>query len=72
MITRILSGLIGFPLVVVLLIFGNQLVIDISFAIVAIICLYEFYNVFKEKEIKPIKWVRLYFVCFNWFNSCIT
>jgi len=57
MLVRILSGLIGFPLVVALLVLGNQFVIDIAFAIVGVICLYEFYNVFKEKNIKPIKWI---------------
>lgn len=57
MVTRILSGIIGFPIVAILLIFGNQFIIDMVFSLVAIICLYEFYNSFKVKELKPITWV---------------
>ena len=53
---RVVSSLIGFPLVAAVLIFGNQIVIDIAFSIVAIICLYEFYNAFK-KDCKPVCWV---------------
>ena len=53
---RVISALIGFPIVAFILIFGNQIVIDVAFSLVAIICLYEFYNAFKEKN-NPIQWV---------------
>ena len=57
MFKRLMSALVGFPLVVLLLLFGNQLAIDITFSIISIICLTEFYGTFKEKNIKPIKWL---------------
>lgn len=53
---RVVSSLIGFPIVAALLILGNQIVIDIAFSIVSIICLHEFYNAFK-KDCKPVCWV---------------
>ena len=53
---RILSGLIGLPIVALILIFGNIYVIDTVFAIVAIIAIHEYINVFKEKA-KPVKWI---------------
>ena len=53
---RIISALILFPFVALLLIFGNQIVIDVAFSIVAIICLHEFYHAFKEKN-KPVEWI---------------
>ena len=53
---RVVSSLIGFPLVALLLIYGNQIVIDIAFSIVAIICLNEFYHAFKNKN-KPVEWI---------------
>jgi len=55
MFKRVASSLIGFPIVAALLILGNQLVIDIIFAIVALICLHEFYSAFENKNIKPVK-----------------
>ena len=54
---RVASGLIGFPIVVLLMLFGNQIIIDVVFAIVGLICVHEFYSAFKEKEIHPIKWI---------------
>ena len=51
---RILSGLIGFPIVALILIYGNIYVIDILFAIVAIIAMHEYLNAFKNDN-KPVK-----------------
>lgn len=62
---RILTGVIGFPIVALILIFGNIYVIDVLFAIVALISIYEYFNAFKEKY-KPIKWIRLYIM----YNNC--
>ena len=59
---RILSGVIGFPIVVLILIFGNIYVIDAIFAIVALIAMNEYLNAFG-KEAKPVKWLA-YFACF--------
>ena len=53
---RLLSALIGFPIVVLILVLGNQIVIDVVFSLIAIICLYEFYNAFK-KENNPVSWL---------------
>lgn len=55
MFKRVASSVIGFPIVALLLLLGNQLTIDITFAIVAIICLKEFYSAFENKNIKPMK-----------------
>lgn len=62
-ITRILTGLIGFPIVVLVLVFGNTILIDIAFAIIAALALHEYYKCFREKEkAKPITWVG-YLAC---------
>lgn len=54
--TRIISALILFPLVVVLLIFGNVYVIDVAFSVVALMAMNEYFNAFKEKA-NPVKWL---------------
>jgi len=53
---RILSGIIGLPIVALILIFGNIYVIDTVFAIVAIIAMHEYLNSFKGNN-KPVKWI---------------
>ena len=55
-IKRITSALIGFPIVVILLVFGNNYIVDIIFAIVAAMSLHEYFNAFKEKA-KPVIWM---------------
>lgn len=55
---RIISGLLGFPIVAIILIFGNKYVIDIMFSIVAIFCIHEFYQSFKPDS-HPVEWVRI-------------
>ena len=52
---RVVSALLGLPIVIILLIFGNKYLIDIVLAIIAIISLYEYYKAFSEY--KPIKWI---------------
>ena len=52
---RVSSALLGLPMVIIVLLFGNKYVIDIAMAIVAIISLQEYFNAFKEY--KPIKWL---------------
>lgn len=54
-IKRIITSVIGIPLVIALITFGNIYLIDVVIAIVAIISLYEYFNAFKEY--KPIKWI---------------
>ena len=55
-IKRILTALIGFPIVMLVLCFGNKYIIDISCAIIGIIAMYEFIKCASQK-VKIIKWV---------------
>ncbi len=65
---RILTGIIGLPIVAAILIFGNKYVIDVVFAVVALISIHEFFSAI-EKQYKPAKWIRIY--CSN-TNSIYT
>jgi len=51
---RLTSALLGFPIVIIVVLLGNNYVIDIVLAIIAIIALNEYYNAFTKY--KPIKW----------------
>ena len=51
---RILSGIIGLPIVALILIYGNIYVIDIVFTIVAIIAMHEYLSAFKGDN-NPVK-----------------
>lgn len=53
---RILTGIIGFPIVAAILILGNKYIIDVLFAIVALISIDEYFSAI-EKQYKPVKWV---------------
>lgn len=53
---RILTGIIGFPIVAALLIWGNKYLIDAVFAIVALISIHEYFGAI-EKQYKPVKWI---------------
>ncbi len=53
---RIISSIVMLLMVFIILIFGNQIIIDITCGIIAIICLNEYYNSLKNKA-KPIKWI---------------
>lgn len=55
-IKRITSALLGFPLVVIILVFGNKYIVDITFAIVAAMSLHEYFNAFKGKA-NPSIWL---------------
>ncbi len=52
---RVLTGVIGFPIVAALLIFTNKYIIDVIISIVAIIAMYEFFNAIKKEGNKPIE-----------------
>lgn len=52
---RLSSAILGLPMVIIVLIFGNKYLIDIAMAIVAIISLQEYFNAFSKY--KPIKWI---------------
>ena len=62
-IKRVISGLIGFPIVALVLIFGNQIVIDIAFAIIAAMSFHEYSHAFKViDKAKPLTWLG-YLAC---------
>ena len=53
---RILTGIIGLPIVAAILILGNKYIIDVIFAIVALISIHEYFGAI-EKKYKPVKWI---------------
>lgn len=55
-IKRVTSALLGFPLVVVILTFGNKYVVDIFLAIIALLSMQEYFNAI-QKECKPMRWL---------------
>lgn len=55
---RIFSALILFPLVAIILIFGNKYLVDICVSIIAIMSLHEYFNSFKEENgNKDLRWI---------------
>ena len=55
-IKRITSGLLGFPLVLLILIFGNNIVVSIALTIIALLAMNEYFNAIS-KVAKPVKWL---------------
>ena len=55
-IKRITSGLLGFPLVVIIFLIGDKYIVDILLTIVAILAMSEYFHA-VSKVCKPIKWV---------------
>ena len=55
-IKRITSALLGFPLVVIILTFGNKYVVDIFLSVIALLAMQEYFNAI-QKECKPIRWL---------------
>ena len=53
---RIFSSLILFPLVAIILIFGNTYIIDIALTAVALLAMKEYLNVVAQKA-NPVKWI---------------
>lgn len=60
-IKRITSALLGFPLVVIILTFGNKYVVDIFLAFIAMLGMQEYFNA-VSKEAKPVRWIG-YLTC---------
>ena len=46
---RILTTVIGLPIVIVILVFGNIYLIDVLFAIIAAMSIHEYFDSFKGK-----------------------
>lgn len=60
-IKRVLVAVIGLPAVTAIIVFGNTVIIDIFFGIVALISLKEFYDAFEKGiNARPIRWVRIF------------
>lgn len=60
---RITSGLLGFPLVVLVLLIGNKVVVDIALSIIALLAMNEYLNAISNVA-KPVKWLG-YVSCFS-------
>lgn len=58
---RMITALVGFPIVACALVFGNKYVIDILFALVAGMALYEYNNALNLNK-KPMVWIG-YLAC---------
>lgn len=60
-IKRVTSILLGFPLVVLILTFGNKYIVDICLALIAMLGMQEYFNAI-EKDSKPVRWIG-YIAC---------
>ena len=58
-IKRITSGLLGFPLVLIILLIGNRYIVDIALAIIALLAMNEYFNA-VQKSIKSCKMGRVF------------
>lgn len=56
-IKRVLTAVIGFPLVMITLIFGNKYIIDVIIAIMGIIAMHEYTKCAANKDIKIVSWI---------------
>ena len=62
-IKRITSGLLRFPLVLIILLIGNRYIVDIALAIIALLAMNEYFNA-VQKVSNPVRWVG-YLSCFS-------
>ena len=59
--TRFLSSVFLFPIIACILIFANNLVMDITVCVISIIALYEYFNCFKmTNKAKPNEWLGMF------------
>ncbi|MCR5185549.1 MAG: phosphatidate cytidylyltransferase [Clostridia bacterium] len=56
-IKRIITTVIGLPIVILALAYSNKYIIDTTMMIVAVISMHEYINCAKEKNVKVIKWI---------------
>ncbi len=54
---RVLTAVIGFPIVVAVLLFSNKYIVDVLIAAIAVIAMHEYIKCAANKEIKIIKWI---------------
>ena len=62
-IKRLTSGLLGFPLVLLVLLIGDKIIVDIALSIIALLAMNEYLNAIG-KVAKPVKWIS-YVSCFS-------
>ena len=62
-IKRLTSGLLGFPLVLIILLLGDKILVDCALSIIALLSMNEYFNAVK-KVANPVKWVG-YISCFS-------
>lgn len=60
---RITSGLLGFPLVLIILLLGNKIVVDVALSIIALLAMDEYFNAISKVS-KPVRWIG-YASCFS-------
>lgn len=58
MIKRLLTTIVGIPLLFIVLIYGNKYVVDGIVTVLALISIHEYMKCYSEK-FKPVKWVRI-------------
>lgn len=62
-IKRLTSGLLGFPLVLIIFLLGNKIIVDIALAIIALLSMNEYFNAVKKVS-NPVYWIG-YVSCFS-------
>lgn len=62
-IKRLTSGLLGFPLVLIVLLIGDKIVVDIALSIIALLGMNEYLNAISKVS-KPVKWIS-YLSCLS-------
>ena len=55
-IKRITSGLLGFPLVLLILLIGDKIIVDVALSIIALLAMNEYFNA-VAKVSKPVRWL---------------
>ena len=55
--TRVISAIVLFPIVLIVFILGNKYVVDIFVGIIALRCIYELFHAFEQKGHHPVKWI---------------
>lgn len=55
-IKRVTSGLLGFPVVLLVLLIGDKIVVDVALSIIAILAMSEYFNAISKVS-KPVKWL---------------
>ena len=62
-IKRLTSGLLGFPLVLIIFLLGNKIVVDVALTVIALLSIDEYFNAVKRVA-KPVRWLG-YVTCFS-------